>query len=88
MIGHLITTRLDELKQNQSDLARSSGFSRAYISDLCRDRSGKRLPISTLNRLAKGLRYERKKFYKLVSEISDKSKDISDERSIHAHVER
>lgn len=71
MFGELIKKRLVELDLSQSDLARESGFSRQYISDLCTGKCGGRLPLRTANKLAKALRLNRKFFYLGVSGQND-----------------
>jgi transcriptional regulator with XRE-family HTH domain len=56
MHSERIAKRLDELGMNQSDLARKSGLSAAYINGLVHGKRGKRIGASAAQKLAKGLR--------------------------------
>lgn len=56
MLANLIVERMQKLGLNQRDLARRSGLSPQYISDLIASRRGKRLSVTTQAKLAKGLK--------------------------------
>lgn len=49
-------SRLDELGMSQADLARKSGLSTGYVSNIVNGQRGKRVSAETAHRLARALR--------------------------------
>lgn len=77
MYGRKLRDRMQELGLTQADLVRATGFSRQYVSDLCHNRNGQRMPYETVERLSKALRVG-KKFFSRVSDQPDRTEARTD----------
>ena len=71
MLSDRIRERTKELGMSQSELARRSGLSRGYISDIFRGRSGIRPSHQAVGKLKKALRVGHNFFYLDEPEKSD-----------------
>jgi transcriptional regulator with XRE-family HTH domain len=72
MIGSKVKARLEELGMRQADLARKSGLSTGYVSDLVNGHRGRYISITNLKRLCEALEVEPSFFYPNNSNVGNK----------------